>query len=539
MVTEAPQAPASAAPNSPQKGSNGGLRPTASLPVILVKIVALAIVDAILLYAVFVLIASGPGSYLVAALAVVALLLLNWIYLSKKILPWKYLAPGLAFLLIFQVFVILYSAYIGFTNYGDGHNGSKEDAIASIQQNSLARVADSPTFGVTVVRQSGELGLLVTNPDGSVGVGSTTKPLQTVTNATMEAGKATAVPGWETVPLTDLLAQQDALAEVAVPISSDLAQGAIRTADASTGFLFQPTLRYDDSSSTFTNISNGTVYRDDGRGAFAAAGGQQLTPGWTVNVGFTNFTRIVTDASIRGPVIGVVIWTFVFAGLTTFLAFAVGLFFAIAFNHPTMRGKKIYRVIMILPYAFPGFLSALVWAGLLNQQFGFINTVLLGGAQVPWLSDPTLAKLSVLLVNVWLGFPYMFLVSTGALQSIPEEAIEAATVDGARAGAIFRLIKLPLLLVTMAPILIATFAFNFNNFNIVYLLTGGGPTDINAPINVGGSDILISLVYKIAFLGQNGRDYGLASAFSILIFIIIATISVIAFRRTKSLEDIN
>jgi arabinogalactan oligomer/maltooligosaccharide transport system permease protein len=203
-----------------------------------------------------------------------------------------------------------------------------------------------------------------------------------------------------------------------------------------------------------------------------------------------------------------------------------------------MKSKRYYRVIMILPYAFPGFLSALVWAGMMNQEFGFINEVLLGGAEIGWLTNPWLAKLAILGVNLWLGFPYMFLVCTGALQSIPDDIQEAATVDGARPWAIFRLIKLPLLLVSVAPLLIASFAFNFNNFNVIYMLTDGGPRDSNAPIPVGFTDILITMVYKVAFTGQS-RDYGLASAYSIIIFIVVAVISIIAFRRTKSLEELN
>jgi arabinogalactan oligomer/maltooligosaccharide transport system permease protein len=203
-----------------------------------------------------------------------------------------------------------------------------------------------------------------------------------------------------------------------------------------------------------------------------------------------------------------------------------------------MRGRKYYRVLMILPYAIPSFLSALIWAGMMNESFGFINQVLFGGASIPWLTDPVMAKVSVLIVNLWLGFPYMFLVCMGALQSIPDDIQEAATVDGARPWAVFRLIKLPLLLVTVAPLLIASFAFNFNNFNTIYMLTDGGPRDSDAPIPVGFTDILITMVYKVAFTGQS-RDYGLASAYSIIIFIVVAVISIIAFRRTKSLEELN
>jgi arabinogalactan oligomer/maltooligosaccharide transport system permease protein len=146
---------------------------------------------------------------------------------------------------------------------------------------------------------------------------------------------------------------------------------------------------------------------------------------------------------------------------------------------------------------------------------------------------------SVIVVNLWLGFPYMFLICTGALQSIPDELTEAATVDGAKPWAVFRLIKFPLLLVSVAPLLIASFAFNFNNFNIIYMLTGGGPRNPSAGVDAGATDLLITLVYKVAFGSGTGRDYGLASAFAILIFIIVAIVSVIGFRQTKALEDLN
>ena len=153
-------------------------------------------------------------------------------------------------------------------------------------------------------------------------------------------------------------------------------------------------------------------------------------------------------------------------------------------------------------------------------------------------TDPTLAKFSILLVNLWLGTPYMFLVCLGALQGLPEDVNEAAVMDGANPWQIFRRIKLPLLLVTVTPLLIASFAFNFNNFNLIYMLTNGGPRFPDTAIPVGHTDILISMVYKVAFTGQN-RDYGLASAFTILIFIVVATIAIVLFRRTKALEELN
>ena len=223
--------------------------------------------------------------------------------------------------------------------------------------------------------------------------------------------------------------------------------------------------------------------------------------------------------------------------VTTFIA---GLAIALLFNDDRMKGKRVYRALMILPYAFPAFLSAYVWRGLLDTDNGFVNNVILGGTEVPWLTEEFPARVAILLVNLWLGFPYMFLITTGALQAIPPELTESATIDGATPWQILRQIKMPLLLVSIAPLLIASFAFNFNNFTLIYLLTEGGPLDsASSGYDAGGTDILITFVYKIAFSSGGGQDYGLASAFSILIFIIVATFSLISFRRTRTLEDVN
>lgn len=509
--------------------ASGGLR------MLVLKLVALGIVDAIALYAAIVLVTGGQ--WLVAAIVVLVAAVVNWIYFSRRKLPAKYLTPGIIFLVIFQVFVLVYTGYIAFTNYGTGHNGSKEQAVSSLMASSLQRVEDSPTYPVTVVDQLGTLGLLVTDPDGDALVGTNEQPLQEV-DATMEGGKAVAVDGWTTLSFADVLARTDEITELAVPFSDDPNDGAVRTPDGSSAYLYVSTLEYDEAAGTMTDLETGTVYSDVGTGAFTADDGDELLPGWQITVGFDNFVRAVTDERLAEPLVYVTLWTFAFALISVASTFFLGLFLAIVFNDMRMRGRRYYRVLMILPYAIPSFLSALIWAGMMNESFGFINQVLLGGASVPWLTDPWMAKVSVLIVNLWLGFPYMFLVCTGALQSIPDDIQEAATVDGAKPWAVFRLIKLPLLLVSVAPLLIASFAFNFNNFNVIYMLTDGGPRDSNAPIPVGFTDILITMVYKVAFTGQS-RDYGLASAYTIIIFIVVAVISIIAFRRTKSLEELN
>ncbi|HCU79383.1 MAG TPA: maltose ABC transporter permease, partial [Microbacterium sp.] len=445
---------------------------------------------------------------------------------------------GLIFLFVFQIFAAGYTAYVAFTNYGTGHNSDKDAAVNALLLQAQERVPDSPAYKLTIVEQLGELSFLVTDPDGGVEIGNDENPLEPVENAQMDGGKAVGLDGYNSFTFADIVANQQQIAAMAVQISEDPNDGSLRTPDGSSAYVYLSKLVYDEQADTMTDTRTGTVYYDIGTGAFTAEDGTELLPGWQIFVGFDNFTRAFTEESIRGPFFSVLIWTFVFAFLSVATTFVLGLFLAIVFNDPRMKSKKYYRVLMILPYAFPGFLSALVWAGMMNQEFGFINVVLFGGADIPWLTNEWLAKFSIILVNLWLGFPYMFLICTGALQSIPDDLQEAARVDGANAWQVFRSIKFPLLLVAVAPLLIASFAYNFNNFSLIYMLTGGGPRDATAGVNVGATDILITMVYKVAFVGSTA-DYGLASAFSIIIFLIVGTISIIAFRQTKALEELN
>ncbi len=507
---------------------------SSSLLPLLVKIVILGVVDALALVLALALVAAGE--WLVLGILAVATVVINVVYwVPNRFLPGKYLAPGLVFLLVFQVFVVGYSAYVGFTNYGDGHNSTKADAIAAIQANNQVRVENSPEYPAAVAVRDDRLWLLVVD-QGTMKAGAVQTPLAPVRGEIGTNGSPVAADGFQVLGMGDLLGRSQEITELAVPLTDDPGDGFLRTQTGRVAYLYVPAITYDAAADTMT-AQDGTVYRDRGTGAYVADDGRRIEPGWVINVGFQNFARAFGEESIRGPLLKVTAWTFAFAFLSVLTTFVLGLFLAITFNDPRMRGQKIYRTIMILPYAFPAFLSGLVWSGMFNPEFGVINDVLLGGAHVDWVHNPWLARLSVLIVNLWLGFPYMFLVSTGALQSIPEELSEAARVDGATPLRTFWNIKLPLLMVPLAPLLISSFAFNFNNFALIYMLTRGGPRFGEASLDAGATDLLISLVYKVAF-GGAGRDYGLASAFAIIIFIVIGVVSYLGFRQTKALEDL-
>jgi ABC-type sugar transport system permease subunit len=236
----------------------------------------------------------------------------------------------------------------------------------------------------------------------------------------------------------------------------------------------------------------------------------------------------------------VFIWTFVFAGLSVLLTFGLGLGVALILNDKNLPLRGMFRAIAIIPYSIPGFISALVWVGLLNPLYGQFSVMLRNviGFSPEWFSNGTWAKVGILLINTWLGFPYMMLLCLGALQSIPSDMFEAADIDGANPWVQFRSLTLPLLLVSVAPLLIGSFAFNFNNFTLIDLYAQGGPPIAGAATPAGQTDILISYTYRLAFGGGQGADYGLASAIALFIFVIVASITVFNFRYTRQLEEV-
>ena len=543
-----------------------------SISGIIWKIAVLGLVDAIVLFMVMVMVAQER--MIESGVAVVVALIINWIYLRRGGLPAKYLAPGVLFLIVFQVYVLLFSGYTAFTNYGSAHNGDQNLAIQTIK-NAAFKVIDGEDFvavpGIDT-RDNQPALLLTSNVDGKVYLGKDGKEKIEIPEGNFTLSKKCADPyaedtttcahaaatakNFTPVKTSGLSAYQIrkyyALRVVIDPTNKNLG---IKTSDLMNASSVQATLAFDEKTKFFTALVDdengkyvtGDVFKPADDGYYHLNGNVKaayLDAGWRVEVGLKNFQTIFTDEQLRAPLFKVITWTFVFAISTVLTTFLFGMAIAFLFNHERLKGKRFYRSIMILPYAFPAFLSAYVWVGLLNKENGFVNTVLLGQTpgsdnNIPWLLEEGPARIAVLLVNLWLGFPYMFLIVTGALQSIPAELTEAARIDGATPWQSFRLIKLPLLLVSIAPLLISSFAFNFNNFTIIYLLTKGGPNDSGvSDYDVGGTDILITFVYKIAFSGT-GQNYGLASAFSILIFLVVGTLSLISFRRTRTLEDIN
>jgi len=252
-------------------------------------------------------------------------------------------------------------------------------------------------------------------------------------------------------------------------------------------------------------------------------------------VGFDTFAKIFTVDIWRSTFFDVLGWTVVWTLIATTLQVGLGILMAVIVNQPGIRFKKLFRTILVLPWAVPGFVTILIFAGLFNDSFGAINNdilALFGIDPIPWLTNESWSRLALILMQGWLGFPYIFLVTTGVLQSIPDDLYEAATIDGASIFSKFKHITMPMILLAIAPIIITQYTFNFNNFNIIYLFNGGGPSIPGS--TAGGTDILVSWIYKLTL---EDSQYSLAAALTILLSIFVITIALWQFRRTNSFKE--
>ncbi len=254
-------------------------------------------------------------------------------------------------------------------------------------------------------------------------------------------------------------------------------------------------------------------------------------------VGLKNFANLAKMKLWSDTFLGVTAWTLSWAVLSTLTCFFGGLLVACLLNTKRVRCKVLWRTIFILPWAFPGMVSLLMFRNMFNGQFGIINSTLMKfhiiSENIPWLSDATLAKLVCILVNFWLGFPYFMALMSGAITGISADVKEAAKIDGANGRQEFRKVTLPLVLFQTAPLLIMTFAGNLNAFGTIFFLTSGNPVNTNYKY-AGSTDLLITWVYKLT---RDNRQFAMASVMSILIFVVVASFSIANLLRTRSFRE--
>ncbi|KXT78117.1 carbohydrate ABC transporter permease [Streptococcus sp. DD13] len=252
-------------------------------------------------------------------------------------------------------------------------------------------------------------------------------------------------------------------------------------------------------------------------------------------VGFASFGDVFSGR-MAGTFFPLLTWTLIWAVAATATTFFFGIVLALLLNTKGLKYKKVWRTLFVITIAVPQFVSLLLMRNFLNDHGplnGLLQTIGLISDPIPFLSDPIWAKFSIIFVNMWIGIPFTMLVATGIIMNLPSEQIEAAEIDGASKFQIFKSITFPQILLIMAPSLIQQFIGNINNFNVIYFLTGGGPSNSEF-YQAGSTDLLVTWLYKLTV---SAKDYNLASVIGILIFIISAVFSLLAYTRSSSFKE--
>ncbi len=510
------------------------------------RLLLLGLIDALGIVA---LVSLWSGEqWAVFAILTFGLIITNIIMLFQQAYPLRYIFPGLLFFAAFVVYPMFYTVYLSFTNLSAGHLLAKEQVIAQLQ-GKVVSIPNAPRldFWAYGNQEGVPVNLLLRDGEGSYYLihieDQSLNPIDAQDQRLVDQDGDSVFDSFNNLTLLegrDLLRQMSTFENLVFPFGEDVVKVASRNTfttakrqfqyDAQTDKLLE-LYRFNQSTNTWDSQETPLTYEADGaQGFFVDGAGEVLTPGWQVWVGLDNYLNIFRNPRILTPFMGVFGWTITFALVSVLLTFALGLFLAILLNDENLRFSKFYRGLLILPWAIPAFISIMVWRGLINP----VGPANMG---IPWFTDPFWAKTGLIMLNLWLGFPYMMTISLGSLQGIPSELYEAAYVDGASHWKQFWKITFPLLLVSMGPLLVGSFAFNFNNFNVIFLFTAGGPPIPEAQTPAGATDILISYTYQVAFNGGWGQQYGFASAITIGIFLLVATISAINFKFTGALEE--
>ncbi len=476
----------------------------------------------------------------------------NAVFLFRKLYPWRWIMPALAGMFLLVIYPMGYSVNLAFTNFGEGHLLTREQALKSLG-NEYYTAANPVTYTAYVYSRSAtdpqptDFRFWLVDPAGKTFIGSLEfSALQPVDPADPlyadrdakgipnTLGEYTRIPPQRFSQRLQNFSLADPPDQVRLTKLQLLSQSFAAQR-------MQPRYSFNEATNQLTDLQTGKIYRDES-GYFVTGEGaslEKLNPGFSDYIGLENVLRVINDPNVREPFWRVFAWTMEFAFLTVFTQFGLGLLFAMVLNSSYLPLRWLWRSILIIPYAIPFWITAQTWRGLLNPLYGPVNLFIqsITGVSPQWFTDPTLAKIAILFINMYLGFSYMMLVCLGALQSIPADVYDAALIDGASDVDRFRYITLPLLLVAIGPLLIASFGFNFNNFTIIELVNNGGPA-FSASSVAGHTDILLSYTYRLAF-GGKGAEYGFAAAIGIFIFLIVATITFFNFRFSRTLEEVS
>lgn len=256
-------------------------------------------------------------------------------------------------------------------------------------------------------------------------------------------------------------------------------------------------------------------------------------------VGMSNFGNLFSFSSdgFGSTFFTVLIWTLIWALLATFVDYFLGIAVAILINKKGIRFKKLWRTILVMTIAVPQFVSLLYVAKLFASDGLFNGWLLKAGiikTAIPFWTNPMLARILIIVINIWIGIPYMMLIATGLLMNIPEDLYESARIDGASPWQMFKSITMPYMLFVTGPFLLTSYTGNLNNFNVIFLLNQGNPKSMGMVGGAGATDLLVTWLYKMTI---NDTNYKMAACIGIMVFIVTAGISLVVYQMLPSVKD--
>jgi maltose/maltodextrin transport system permease protein len=471
------------------------------------------------------------GNSLIALTMLIVICLGAFIYLSDLGYTYRYLFPGFLGFGLFVIFPIVYMVFLSFTKYSSQNLLYFERSLALLRQETFP--VGNATYKYRLYSEDHGNYILYLENEKDPSKRFASEPFELKageqSKGEQEPEKLRALAQGEEVKGSPLEVAQVTREKLFIPMRGRqfvLPGGMLVGMEGLQKFASRERLWTVNPDGSLTNKKDGTVIRPDFKlGFFVNDKGGKVGVGFRTLTGLDNYIRIITDPRIQGPFFKIFLWTVAYSAISVLLTFSVGMVLAVILEWKDLRFRSTYRTLLILPYAVPAVLSILIFKGLFNQEFGAVNQFLRGifGAAPEWETNPWGARAMILLVNLWLGYPYMMLICTGMLQSIPSTIYEASAIDGSNPLVDLFELTLPLLLPPLIPILISSFAFNFNNFNLIYLLTGGGPKMVGGGI-AGETDLLVNYTFNIAFR-DSGTNYGLASAIATVLFIIVGLLA--------------
>ena len=483
----------------------------------------------------------SDGVFALGFFVTIAVVFIVAVSFNKSLVPWRWLSAGLVMALLFTIFPILYTFYLSFTNMSGGNLTTKTQAINRISAE-LFTPEDEQPYSWTAYRKGNNYLLLLyrepqPDPEGAdsppdkyfiVKPGSPIEPYN--------------VSGF-TKPLTieDYTEVRGASVMQSLKILGDLEFGEaprfIRILSLQEAAVQLQIYTYDADTDAFTDNRNGEIYSPV-RGVFTSASGRKLIPGFIINIGMDNYKRFLGNSGFLRPVFGIFLWNVIFAVFSVSIAFGIGIMIALLFDD--LKYRKIIRTLLIIPYPIPVLVSIMVWRALLNDNMGLITTIIsnIFGASPKFFTNVGWTRFALIILNVYLSYPYFYVLSSGALKSIPSELFEAAAIDGASSFTVTRKIIMPMVMRILAPLVLASICFNFNNFTLIWGFNQGMPAMADTAVPMGYTDLLISFIFRLGFSSSSAADYGFVASITVMLFLVVALMVFFQIRNLKTIKDI-